>query len=113
MRRIFLLNLSEFSIDLIENILCWIFFNRTCPGNVALSRFHVELNVRNPRTILTTIVLFFHEEVHFINAIQRSTVFLQVVFHGFFKSQKSYSTLMFYRVTHGLLMFVAKIVIMC
>ena len=80
MRWIFLLNLSEFSIDLIKNILRWILFDGARSGNVTLSRIHVELNVRYPRTILTTIVLFFHEQVHLIDAIQRSAVLFEVVF---------------------------------
>ena len=84
MFRVLLLNLLKFRVDLIENILCWIFLNRPCSRNVSVSWFHIELNVRNSSTILTTIMLFFHQEVHFIDAIQRSAVFLQIVFHGFF-----------------------------
>jgi hypothetical protein len=46
-------------------------------------------------------VLLFHEEIHFVEAVEGGSVFLGVVLKRFLQSKECDTTLVLYSITHG------------
>ena len=65
---------------------------QTCPGgsvvvpfpeHVAVSGFDIQLHRNEAGTILPSVPLFFHQEVHFVKAPKSGPVLLLIIFQGF------------------------------
>ena len=57
--------------------------------------FYIQFNRRYSRTVLAAIVLFFHQQVKLIQAIQCRTIFLEIIGERFAKSDECQSAFMF------------------
>ena len=82
--RIFSKFIIDSRVDLAKNVL-----NRLCrvgpyATDVALSWSHVEFNARQASTVLTSIVLLLHHEVHLVDPVKRRPVFFLVKAQGLF-----------------------------
>ena len=61
-----------------------------------MAGFNIQLYGRNTCSVLTTVMLFFHEQVELIQAIQCRTIFLEIKGERFAKSDECQSAFMFY-----------------
>ncbi|KAF5039794.1 hypothetical protein DSECCO2_540210 [anaerobic digester metagenome] len=62
--------------------------------DVGLSGGHVQLHAGQTGSVLTTVVLLFHEQRHFLKCVNRVAVFCQIKFRRLTEAQKCNSTLM-------------------
>ena len=99
--RVFVVNGLELGIDLIEDVLGWVLLNGARARDVAISGLHVEFDIGNSGAVLAAVVLLFHQQMHFVEAPQGRSVFVEVVLQWFFEPQKGYATLVLNRITHG------------
>ena len=60
---------KRFTIDFFEEAGDRLALHGTIPADVSESGFLVDLDVCDPGAILATIVLFFHQDVHFVHPI--------------------------------------------
>jgi hypothetical protein len=56
-------------------------------GNVPFPGFHVEFDIGNTGPVLSTVVLFLHQEVKLVQAVEGRSVFFYVVVKGFEEAQ--------------------------
>ena len=66
-------------VDFIKNMLDGLLIVGAYSTDIALSRLHIELNTGKTRPVLTSVVLFFHHQVHLVDAVQGCTVLFFVV----------------------------------
>lgn len=106
--RIFELYLFNGGINYVEDVGNSVFLDGPVAINVFLARVHVELDTGYPGPILAPIVLFLHQEVQFINAVEGGSVFFTVKIKGFEQPHEGYSAFVIKRVAHGLYKGTAK-----
>jgi hypothetical protein len=61
----------------------------------------MELNRCHTSTILPPVVLFLHEQVKFVNAIERGVILIAVILEGLPQSDQHNAALMFDGFTHS------------
>jgi hypothetical protein len=72
-------------------------------ANVAFAWRHVDFDVRDACAVLTTIMLLFHQQIHFIEAVKSSSVFLGVMLKRLLQSEECDTTLVLELITHDAL----------
>ena len=73
----------------------------TIAEHESLPMGHVELHTPNASAILSTVVLFLHEEEELVESVKRRAMFLRVVTGLLEKAHKGNATFMCNVVTHG------------
>ena len=66
------------------------------------SWLQVELNASHPGTILSTVMLFFHQQIELLNTILPAAILLLVKTQRLEQPYECYSTFMLNLVAHGL-----------
>src|SRR4029079_5231468 len=100
--RIELLKLFEFFPYLPEYICNRLRFTTSDPGKKGIAWFNVQFHGSNACTILSAVVLLFHQEVELVQTPKYRTIFLLVVREGLAKADKGQTTFMFYCIHHWL-----------
>ena len=73
------------------------------PEHKGLARWHVQFHRSNPRTILSSIMLLFHQQEKLIETPKRGPVFLRIIGKRFSQLDQRNATMMAYFVTHACL----------
>ncbi len=73
-------------INLSKHILNWLSLIRTNSANISLSRLHIQFDTCKSGSILPTIVLFLHHQIHFLYPIKGRTILFFVIFKRFKQS---------------------------
>ena len=93
---------AQLLINLVEDI---------CPGlrliipqsmHVRDTRADIQLDTRNPCSILSSIPLFLHQEIHLVEAPEGGTILFLVVIKGLKKADHSNSAFMLDKFTHNI-----------
>ena len=66
--RVLVVNGLELGIDLIEDVLGWVLLNGARARDIAISGLHVEFDIGNTGAVLASVVLLFHQQMHFVEA---------------------------------------------
>ena len=66
-----------------------------------IAGFDIELYRCDPRPVLSTVMLFFHEEVQLIETPQHGTILLLVIREGFPQADECQSAFVFDWIAHG------------
>jgi hypothetical protein len=75
----------EVGIDVVEDVLDGLGADGAIAADVAVARLDIELDVRYSGSVLTSIVLLFHQEIELVEAVERRPVLLEVVVEGLSK----------------------------
>ena len=68
----------EIAVYFGNNIAKRLRINGTVTANIPLARFHIKLNGSNSGSVLTSVVLFLHQEVELVERVAHRTVFLTI-----------------------------------
>ena len=88
--------------DFLEQILDGARIDGPHTGDVTLARIDVELDVRQPGTVLASVVLFLHQQVHLVEPVKRGAVLLHIVLQRLFEAQHGDATLVLKEIAHSL-----------
>ena len=75
-------------LDARKDVLNRLRVGRAVAADVALAGGHVELDSSEARAVLAAVVLLFHHEHHFVQAIKGRPVLVEVVVKGFAQTQE-------------------------
>jgi hypothetical protein len=73
--------------------------------DVGLAGRHVEFDVGHTGTVLSAVVLLFHEQIQLLGWPKRTPVDIYVVLQGLFQANQCNSALMVYKFAHGIYSF--------
>ncbi|MCY1519511.1 hypothetical protein D9M68_542650 [compost metagenome] len=71
--------MDKLILNITKDVSHCILSHGTVTTYIAGARLHIQLNGGNACTILTTIVLLFHQQVQFIKSVKCCTVFFLVI----------------------------------
>lgn len=94
------LQLIEFFTNLPEEVGYRLILAASKPGKKGVTRLNIQLYGGDTRTVLTAVVLFFHQQVHLIESPHYGTVLLLVIGKRLSEPDKSQSALVFDSVAH-------------
>jgi hypothetical protein len=83
-----------------ENVLNGSAVDGAQTADVPLSGRHIELDVRQTRSVLPTVVLFLHQEIHLVYAVESRSVFVDVKLEGLFEAKHGNAALVLKEITH-------------
>ena len=63
-------------------------------------RFRIQVQRRDPRAVLSPVVLFFEQQRHFAEPVIRIAVFAEIIFRVLAQSQQRHGALVFDRIRH-------------
>ena len=87
--------------DAAEDVLDGPRVHGTNPGNVPLARGDVQLDVGESGSVLATVVLLLHEQVHLIESIKCTAVFVDVVLQRLLQSKHCNAAFVLEKVAHA------------
>ena len=67
-------------VDLLENILNRLGIIGAYSSYIAFAWLHIELDIGKSCPILSTIVLFFQQQIHLMKPIERGSILLLIIF---------------------------------
>ena len=79
----FFLNSSEVLVYLFEHIFYRLLIDTSDPVYVFGTWFCIQLDSCNSGTILTSVTLFLHHQMQFVQTVKGSSIFFVIVFQGF------------------------------
>ena len=86
--------------DFLEEVLDGTAIHRTHSGDVPFSGVDVQLDVGQPCPVLPAVVLLLHEQVHFVQAVKRRAVLVNVVLKRLLEAQHGDAALVLEKVAH-------------
>ena len=95
-----LLGIGETPQDLRKQVFNGLLGDGTRSAEVAVSRWNRQLHVGEAHAILPAVPLFFHQEVHLVQAIKGRPIMVDVILKWLFEPEKGYATLVLEKVTH-------------
>ena len=87
--------------DARENVLDGSIVHAPYARNVPVTWLDSQFDVGQPGPILAAVVLLFHQQVHFVEAIECRAVLIDVVLQWLFKSKQRYAAFVLEEVAHG------------
>ena len=87
--------------DLLEDVLDRGVAVRTDTVDVDVAVFGIELDVGQPGTVLSPVVLFFHQQVHLVEPVEVRAVFLPVVVDRLEQPDEGNAAFVFYGIAHS------------
>ena len=86
--------------DLLKQIMDGPVVNRSHSRDKAFARVHIEFDVGKAGSVLTSVVLLFHQQVHFVQPVKWRAVLVNVVLKRLFEAEHGNATLVLNGVAH-------------
>ena len=95
-----LLGIGKPAHDLREQVFNGLVGDGTRSAQVAVSRRNRQLDVGQAHAVLAAVALFFHQEVHLVQAVKGRPIMVDVILQWLFEPEKGYATLVLEKVAH-------------
>lgn len=90
----------KLAVDAMKDVLNGLWLGAAIAADIFFSWCLVELNCREPSTVLAAVVLLLHQQVHLVEAVEAGSVLFSVILKILLQANQGNATLVLDRVTH-------------